>query len=107
MPLVHSIKYALGLSNVYISRKLPKYTKKYLSGMPTFEKYVKRHGVKVSFLPSASNDKLKYDSFAKMEATVKNNNEANPLSHRIFLTDVPRDRIEIFNRLVRFVRGDF
>lgn len=104
MPIVHSIKYALGLSNVYISRKLPSYTKRYLSNMPTLEKYAKKHDVEVRFSP-LFNGVCKYDSFAKMEAVIKNNNISNPLPYTIYQTNVPRDRVEIFNKLVSFVRG--
>lgn len=104
MPIIHSIKYALGLSKVYISPKLPSYTKRYLSGMPTFEKYAKKHNVKVRFLPSI-NPQRNYDYFAKMEATVKTNLGSNPNQKIIFNTDVPRNRVEIFNRLLHFVRS--
>ena len=119
MSIVHSIKYAIGLSNVKASRKLPSMTRDYVTHMPTFEKYLRRHNLHANFTPLEKNSadkfiaqmnisKLEYKHVSEIpEYAVKHNTGDAvyiPVKKNILSIPVSRDRVGIFNTLVKFIR---
>lgn len=118
MPFVHSIKYAFGLSNVKISRRLTSYSKHYLANMPQVEEFAKKNNLYLNFVPSKNK---KIASMAEMqvktseykhvssvpEYAVKNNTGGAvyiPVEKTLFKTNVFDSRSEILNKLANFVK---
>ncbi len=121
MSIVHSIKYAIGLSNVKASRQLPRTTREYVTHMPTFEKYLKRHNLHVNFTPlekkqyssyiaqmNVSRTQYKHVSEVPGYAVKRNTGDAVyiPVKEEILSIPVSRDRVGIFNTLVKFIRDN-
>lgn len=117
MPFIHSVKYALGLSNVRISSKLPSYSKHYLANMPAVEKFAKENKMILNFVPTAQK---KTGTMAEMQvksrgfvhaaacpeaAVTQNTGDAIyiPVEKTLFKTNVFDSRTQILNKLLNFV----